>query len=154
MTAYWIKVRTDNVHEDNNVRIPAFKERGDDVTHNARPLRTATEVRERKRKQAREGAAQQGAATTWDKRDPDFSRKDRNQVRGVTEDRPVWTPQPRPWQCTVGSSHKCCITQVTDGFLRFECHGLTTGVRDSYKPGGEDEGVNTGQGGKRQEAPP
>ena len=39
-------------------------------------------------------------------------------------------------------------------WLRVTCHGLTTGVRDSYKPGGEDEGVNTGQGGKRQEAPP
>ena len=64
MTAYWMKVRTDNVHEENNVRIPAFKECGDDVTHNAKPLRPATRVLERKREQAREGAAQQSAATT------------------------------------------------------------------------------------------
>ena len=35
MTAYWIKVRTDNVHEENNVRIPAFTECGDDVTRKA-----------------------------------------------------------------------------------------------------------------------
>ena len=35
MTANSIKLRTDNVHEENNVRIPAFTECADDVTHKA-----------------------------------------------------------------------------------------------------------------------